>query len=352
MINSVMQLAVDVATRFERPLKRVAAAMGISGKNTRRWLDRLQKGEPVVRQPGPKVFTSSDMSAAIHADARSLTHGYHRSFGTTALRAKYRGDISKRSLNIIVKQKRKEAVSESRKRNQRVEWYGSNIVWALDDTEVTRSEEHGKITLHQIRDLGSRYVFPPIESKNIPEGTLVAENLERLFKRNGAPLFLKRDNAKNFNNPLVDAVLANFGVLPLNSPPRYPKYNGAEERGQAELKNELERLLSGVNGWSLDTIAPFAHAAAHELNHMPRRVLNGAHACHIHATSRLRFSLNERKVIYDCIMIKRDYILQGEGGKVSPEKAWRRAVLLWLQESGLVTITAAENVSSDFQDEK
>ena len=342
MIHSVLLAATEVATRCKRSLYGVCAAMGVSSTNVHRWLSRLRNGEQLIHQRGPRVFTPEDMNEAIASDLRGLKHGYHRSYGTQFLQMKYKGLISKRHLGGLVKETRREVISVSRKNNKRVEWHGSGIVWAMDDTEVTRNPRHGKITLHQIRDLGSRYVFPPLESKNVPEGEDVAKNLERLYKRHGAPLFVKRDNAKNFKNSFVDAVNAKYGVIPLNSPPAYPQFNGAEERGQGELKTELRKLLEGAEGWNLDTIAPFAHAAANELNHMPRRTLKGSHACHVHATSRLTFTLNERKRIYDWIMTRRDSILEKEGANVSPESAWRIAAVLWLTKSGLITVTAAK----------
>ncbi len=352
MTHSMLLMATEVATRCRRPLRLVCSAMGISNSNVRRWLSRLRNGEPLINQRGPKVFTSADMNEAIQFDLHGLQHGYRRSYGTQVMYQKYRGNISIRSLDKLVKQTRRDVISVSRKNNKQVSWYGSGLVWAMDDTEVTRNTENGKITLHQIRDLASRYVFPPVESKNVPDGKIVAENLDRLFKRHGAPLFVKRDNAGNFNNPHVDAVLAKYGAMPLNSPPAYPKYNGAEERGQGELKTELKRHLAGVEGWTLDTIAPFAQAAANNLNHMNRKVLKGSHACHTHATTRLTFTLKERKIIYGWIMKCRDSILDKGGKSVSPESAWRIATVAWLLNNRLITITAAEKVSPCFQAEK
>ena len=352
MTHSVLLMATDVATRCRVPLRLVCSAMSISSSNARRWLSRLRNGEPLINQRGPKVFTPEDMNEAIRNDIRGLRHGYHRSYGTQAMYRKYRGNISIRSLDKLVKQTRRDVIAVSRKNNKQVSWYRSGLVWAMDDTEVTSNAETGKITLHQIRDLASRYVFPPIESKNVPDGKMVAENLDRLFKRHGAPLFVKRDNAGNFNNPFVDAVLAKYGAMPLNSPPAYPKYNGAEERGQGELKTELKRHLAGVEGWTLDSIAPFAHAAAGDLNHMNRKVLKGSHACHVHATTSITFTMNERKKIYAWIMNRRESILESGGKSVSPETAWRVAAVRWLSENELINITAAEKVSPCFHAEK
>jgi transposase InsO family protein len=352
MSDSILLIATEVATKCKRSLLSVCVAMGIKRTTARRWLSRLRDGEALVMKRGPRVFVSEDMNVAIKSDMQGLRHGYHRTFGTTALFKKYKGSISRRDFGARVRGERRRVISISRNGHQRVSWHGSGIVWAMDDTEVTRDPAHGKIVLHQIRDLGSRYMYPPIESKNVPVMSAVAKNLDKLFKRNGAPLFAKRDNAGNFNNEEVDEVFAKYGVIPLTSPPAYPQFNGAEERGQGELKTELSRLLEDVSGWTLDTIAPFAHAAAMELNHMPRRSLKGSHACHINATTRLTFTITERKKIYDWIMDRRDCILQKGETNVSPESAWRIAAVQWLVQNGLITITVAEKVSPDSQVEK
>jgi hypothetical protein len=67
----------------------------------------------------------------------------------------------------------------------------------------------------------------------------VVSDLTVLFQRYGAPLFLKRDNGSNLVNAPVDEVLAQHGVIPLTSPPYYPRYNGAIEYAQRELKTWL-----------------------------------------------------------------------------------------------------------------
>jgi len=351
MIQSILAMASGVAVQCGISLPRVCKAMGVPHTNVRRWMKRLRDGETLVSLPGPPVFTSQDMSDALISDVKELKHNKHRSYGSAGVHARYRGRISRRNIDNVIKNERDRVVSETKKHQFNVKWHASDVVWAIDDTEFTRNNLNGKITFHQIRDLASRYIFPPMESKNIPDGAAVADNLEMLFKKHGAPLFLKRDNAGNFNNIFVDAVLAKFGVLPLNSPPAYPQYNGAEERGQAELKNTLKNMLDGVDGWSLDTIAPFVQNAAHELNHYNRPCLKNQTACHTRATTKVSFTLNQRKIIYQLVMDKRNSILLENGEKVSPAAAWRKAAVMWLSENGMLSITVAKNVLPCFKDE-
>jgi hypothetical protein len=76
-------------------------------------------------------------------------------------------------------------------------------------------------------------------------GETVAGRLEHLFIQHGPPLVLKRDNGSNLNQRAVDEVLARYLVLPLNSPPHYPPYNGGMECAVRELKTPLvEQILA------------------------------------------------------------------------------------------------------------
>ena len=73
----------------------------------------------------------------------------------------------------------------------------------------------------------------------------MAVRLEQLFLRHGPPLVLKRDNGSNLNHQAVDEVLTRYLVIPLNSPPHYPPYNGGMECAVRELKTPLvEKILA------------------------------------------------------------------------------------------------------------
>ena len=101
--------------------------------------------------------------------------------------------------------------------------------------------------MYQLPILNScnRLRFPP---RNVGEhvwGETVAVHLEQLLLRHGPPLVLKRDNGSNLNQQAVDEVLARYLVMPLNSPPHYPPYNGGMECAVRELKTPLrEKILA------------------------------------------------------------------------------------------------------------
>ena len=73
----------------------------------------------------------------------------------------------------------------------------------------------------------------------------MAVRLEQLFLRQGPPLVLKRDNGSDLNHQAVDEVLTRHLVIPFNSPPSHPPYNGGMECAVREPKTPLvENILA------------------------------------------------------------------------------------------------------------
>ena len=82
----------------------------------------------------------------------------------------------------------------------------------------------------------------------MPCGEEVAGHLSHLVSRFGPPLFCKRDNGGNLNHMVVDEVLADALVVPINNPANTAFYNGAIEHTQGEFKAYLRRW-----DWKTDT---------------------------------------------------------------------------------------------------
>jgi transposase InsO family protein len=277
--------------------------------------------------------------AAITMDIASLSHGNRRTLGTAALQRKYRECISRRDLQELVRNERLRQVAERREGYDEVKWPGSGIVWAMDDTEYSCTHVlDGTLWVHHVRDIGGGYSLQPMSDSMPMRGAEIAANLDALCSRNGAPLFLKRDNGGNLNTPDVDAVLASHCIIPFNSPVRTPTYNGAMERSQRTLKEELERQLAPAGAVQARSAEPYVRAAAYEINHVPRASLNGSCPCHYRSTHLHTFTKNERKGVYDWITDARISILENEGHYVSVQSAQRWAVTAWLVKNKLMSI--------------
>ena len=74
-------------------------------------------------------------------------------------------------------------------------------------------------------------------------GPLVAWVLDEDFNRNGAPLVVRFDRAKQHLTQEVSEVLKRHGVLAMHGPPRYPGFYGQLERMNEEHRAFLGRGL-------------------------------------------------------------------------------------------------------------
>lgn len=348
MIRSLMNMINDLLSKCGLPAQRVCSAVNVSRSSWHRWRTRTGAGIPLVKHPGPRKMQTADITA-IYRDVAKLDHGTKRTEGVTALYAQYQESLSRRDIAAMVSDARKEANRERRSANRRIYWHGSGIAWAIDDTEYQHRNFNGTpVIINHIEDLGSKYNLEPISGTCLAHGEEIAGHLAHLFGRLGAPLFFKRDGGGNLNHSAVNDVLAEFVVLPLNSPPVYPPFNGAIEKAQGELKTELERQLASVNIHDASLAEPFVRAAANELNHKPKECLKGKVPCQVFFGDRVSFSKQQRKEIYDWIKSRQNIILCGKDDVVSVEAAWRHAAEVWLIKNRFITVAINNKLLPDF----
>ena len=149
----------------------------------------------------------------------------------------------------------------------------------FDDTFYAKDSEGNKIWIHNIKDLASQYLLPPIAGKFL-NGKEVAANLEKLFITHGAPLYLKADNGPNLNSIEVQQLLKRFQVIIVNSPEYYSKYNGSIEQANGLIKKEVDDLAQQMKLIvDINNILPLARLAAHELNSRWKRSIKDRPTC-------------------------------------------------------------------------
>ena len=199
------------------------------------------------------------------------------------------------------------------------------------------AEDQGQ-TWNLVSDLASRFRFAVHLSIHLP-AEQVGADLKALFQRYGAPLFLKRDNGSNLVNAAVDAVLAEFGVIPLNSPRYYPRYNSAIEYGQRELKAWLVQLAA----WPLSLQASVTTAQTW-INVRARRCLDGRSAQDVflqgNRVFQAEYPLERRPVVKSWIEHGTHTILNSmqKGGRRAHDAAWRQAAEMWLLERDFLEV--------------
>jgi hypothetical protein len=334
-----MEIIEDIKGQTEMPDALICQVMKVPLSTLGRWRRRKNENHPLLNRPGPKKAEPFDPSA-LDTEIRLLGHRVKRSTGAAKLYGRYQESISRRELSRMVGQVRQDLVADQRKSLRQIDWLMPGVVWAMDGTEYDLGMA-GKIHLHNMQDLGSRYKFPPLVEE-YPVGEEIAGYLSEKFFRFSPPLLLKRDNAGNLNHAAVNGVLSEFFVLPLNSPTYYAPYNGAIEESQRELKACLREKLAPGIPCSPDPVAVYAEVAAHDLNHRLRPCLQGKTSCQAFFSPKEKpvFSNLERKEIYDILLERVERILRSmnDWGKAARESAWRIAVEFWLQSKGFINV--------------
>lgn len=116
----------------------------------------------------------------------------------------------------------------------------------------------------QVIDLGSRMKLEPVIKPGAFTGEEVAEHLNYLKHKHEVPLLLKRDNGSNLNSNKVFSILKMFAVIPFNSSPGFPQFNGVMERSQGKIKRYLRAIQKDRE--ELDSFAVMVHLSVERAN--------------------------------------------------------------------------------------
>ena len=343
-------MVITTLTQLKRqvrwPYQRLCRSLGVPYGSFRRWKHRLERGEPARFPPGPKKVAPLHREE-LHGDLARLHHGRQRSRGVGAVYRLYQPQVSRRALQALTETLRRELAQQRQAECHHITWHVPGLVWSLDNAALASVSSH-LLRLHQVQDLASRYKFPPWVGERIV-GETVAARLEHLFVRYGPPLVLKRDNGSNLNQRAVDEVLARYLVMPLNSPPHYPPYNGGIEGAIRELKPPLVEQIRASGPIPASQVQGWAEVLAHDLNHRPRRCLGGQVACRVFQDARpalKAYTRRKRREIFDAINDLTRTLMQVR--VVHPQRqaetARRLAVETWLQRNGVITITQNRKV--------
>lgn len=339
-------MIAEAKNRYALPLRVLAAEMGLSAATLVRWRRRLSRGQAAVGRRGPRKVTPLDLSE-LRQRIQGLGHGTKRSRGSGALHRAYAGVVSRRELAAMVRAVREDTGRRRAAETYQVRWLRSNLAWAMDDCRKDERAIDGRLHLHNLSDLHSRYRLPPLASNALPCGEEVSGHLQHLFDRFDPPLFLKRDNGGNLNHMAVNQVLEEALVIPINSPPYRASYNGAIEHSQGEFKSYL--VQRSWKAGTLETLVLLTEVAAHDLNHQPRRCLGGQTACRAYfGGPRIRYPRRKRESVYRFIHELAAEVSARAGKPVITPAAWRMAARKWLVNNGLIRIQKPGEVSPNF----
>jgi len=329
------------------PYRRLCPLATLPYSTFMRWNGRLRRGEPVLSKPGPKPVGGLDW-VGLHERLRQLEHSRHRSHRTSAVYADYRPYISRRDFAELVSATRREVRRDRHADMRHIQWLVPGAVWSVDPTGLVlvRGNVRQKLPVLPVLDLASRYKLPPLVDEPL-SGEVVAGRLDELFAQYGPPLVLKRDYGSNLNSAIVNEVLSRWLVIPLNSPPRYPPYNGGMERAQRDLKSALRPQLLAT---PRSAIRGLVAVTVHELNHRPRRCLRGKTACEMFAGAKTNlrgYTRRRRKEIFDQISDRAMKLMMEQSARTqtAADAAWRRAVETALQQLEIIAISQPKSVT-------
>ena len=306
-----------------------------------RWRTRALAGAAVVEKAGPKKKESIEL-ASVKEKIQQLEHGPRRTAGTTALYAELSDSVSRRRFQELVAEERQNRLQSMK----RIQWLVPGTAWSLDTTEYALE----KIKITPLRDLASKYQLPIPLVQPQEDGARIAVYLDLMFKKEGAPMFLKRDLGSPLNCQAVDEVLERHWVLPLNSPTHYPKYNGSIERNMRDLQDALDQRR--LNALQIP-MSVEVELATHQLNHRRLRSLRNRTPCQVYhdPARRLRLHGASRQRIFREVFEQFWHYVEcmPDRNRHTTNAAWRLVVETWLRRQGWISVTAKSktNVSTD-----
>jgi hypothetical protein len=304
-----------------------------------RWTRRQQQGLPLLLPSGPPKLGPLPMDALLE-DLDRLVPRAKRTRGTGSLCQHWQPFIGRRPLQTVVHQRRRQTLRARRRKLRRIRWLHPDVAWAIDATQCSPDSHGHALDYVIVQDLATTYQFDPLLAMNL-RASAAAQYLEELFRQHPPPLFLKRDNGSVFNTPEVDALLNRCGVIPLNSPARYPRYNGAIEHGIGELKRDLRATCRNDGLPVPGDAAWFLRWFIQRHNSRRRRLLAGQSALEAHTLRcRPHWTLRQRHAIFAWIGARAKRILRAvdHPNQHDRRRAWRRSVESWLRCQRLIEV--------------
>ena len=324
-----------------------AKTVGWGIQSMRRYLKRIGKDEPPIKKRGPKarVVRMEDIES-LRSELARLPHGAKRTAGAGELEEKYRSKMPRKMIRNLVRQARKEYRKQLDESWTHVLWNCPGLAWSMDIVEYALNGR--KFFILQTMDMTTKYKFDPLVGQEMFNGEEVAGHTARLYAKYGAPRFQKRDNGGNLNAPTMREILSDGCVVPLNSPPYYPRYNGTMENAQCELRNELDRLIAEESIVTGEGFIGAVHRATNSLNHKRRAVLGGQTSCfNLSSNSPATYPKPQRTEVFQWI---KDLAFDIEQDATYNDrdlwfrKAWRVAVETWLLKNGFITVVTPQEV--------
>jgi hypothetical protein len=239
------------------PTKLCAKLLGVSPATVRR-----HRRPKITTQRKPRAFDETACK-----QVRSVVRATHGVVGATNL-----GRMSGLPRRICSKLKRRELAEMEWERKQRcakVVLAAPRIVRGFDAMHV----QAGDVRAYWLvaADAAVPYRTSITTTLDYDAASVIAA-LRRDFEEHGPPLVVRLDRIACQRTPEVEQLFADYDVLALHGPPRYPRYYGQLERQNREHRDWYNLLVAGT----ASELARAAEDMRTALNALwPRPSLNG-----------------------------------------------------------------------------
>lgn len=138
-------------------------------------------------------------------------------------------------LSYLLRGYRRQFQENHRQVIETLHWKHPGAVWAIDHSEPPRPIDGCYAQIFAARDLasGMQLAWTPVHDATAAEALAI---LEGLVQTHGPPLVLKSDNGSAFLSHAFGTWLERWQIVPLLSPVRMPRFNGACEAGIGAAK--------------------------------------------------------------------------------------------------------------------
>jgi transposase InsO family protein len=224
----------------------------------------------------------------------------------------------------------KPAPAEERQPPRKYEVASPMVMWSEDGTAIRDRSRNRELLV--LQDECSRYKTNwrlAYRAAQVPD---VLGYLRQAFEQHGAPLVLKHDGDSIFHDEDVKALLDEYCVVELTSPPGYPPFNGKKERSMRDIKSYERALRQHSVGTSLEERIVLSMQDLNE--ERPRPVLDGRTARDVFETryvalpNRRRFKMHVETIALE--------LAARAGSRKEVENARRKAVIEVLSQYGLL----------------
>jgi transposase InsO family protein len=265
--------AVQFAAQHSSSCRRAARCLNLSPRTLAEWKRGQARGQRLRLRGRPCREPLADERAVVHA----LLDESGPRLGLPSLQVSC-PHTPRSILAYLQAGYRRQYQADHRVIVETLSWNRPGVVWTIDHSQPPRPVDGCHAQILAIRDLasGMQLAWTAVPDATAEEALPILESLVRLH---GPPLVLKSDNGSAFISAAFQQCLDEWRVVPLFSPVRMPRYNGACEAGIGAAKRRTEysaarhdRLLD----WTSDDLYAAQQWANHD--HYPWGHSRGAPA--------------------------------------------------------------------------